>query len=541
MSTDAPSLAARADAPNSKISWWTDGAAAVGLFVLFAALRPLMPGGDGMAYFARAVKNGALQEPVTKHLLYVPMLHGVHRTLDAFGLRRFTIEAFTLISNLAGVLLYLVLARGVFAQLVSDAWLARLAALGTLVSFGVLSECVAIETYSVALLLDMALVAVCLNYDLATWRGGVGAGVLYALAVGTHASNILLLPFVLVFLYRDVRKRCLWTSSWFVGTVLVAALLMAAGTLIGLGASLWPPDWRRLIPQADPEPTMSLLARLGRTVYGIARTLAWLPPSWELTRTYVICYTLALLVAGLLFLAVARRGFFQVLGRYRTHGLLAILLVVPYFVLGVSYYPSDPERWLFLTPLFWLLVALAWVEYRPAVGAWLTTTRARWFLASLIVALAAANTFLQLWPEARSNRDLAGFHALADTAQAGDLVIAIGGKSDLDEEYILQRPLTYDVYALDTLMLREHCRDVRGAQEALRNRVSGALRQGQRVLVFQLIDEGLQTGRGYPWSFVANDGFSPDTLLSVLAEFRPEPLRPPTAECAGIYRLRGER
>ena len=434
-------------------------------------------------------------------------------------------------------MIYLLLARAVYPRLVRDTFLARVAALGTVVSFGVMSECCAIETYAPALLLDVALVAVCVNCDLATWRGGIGAGLLFALAVGLHATNVLMLPFVLVFVYRSARRRSLLAAGWLAGTVALAALLMAAGVLIGEGARLWPPELRGLIPQGDPEPAMSVPARLGRAGYGIARTLAWLPPSWELTRTYAVCFGAAVFMAGLLFLVVARRGLLQDAARYRSLWLLAAVLAGPFLILGVTYYPSDPERWLFLTPLFWLVVALAWHEYRPAAGSWLTSYRARALLVGAIVVLAAVNIGLKLWPEARSNRDLAGLKALAQIAEPGDLVIASSDKSPLVAEFVLHRPQAYDVFPLDVLMLHDHRGDMPAGQQELRDTVRRALDRGRRVVVFQLIDEDLASGRGYPWAWVANDGYTPETIIYVLHEFHPEPLQQPTAESPSIFRL----
>ena len=551
MSITAPTPAKRADSriiplPKSHdsqptVSWGLDIAIAVALFAFLAVLRPLAPDGDGIDHAERAVNNGFLKAMTPKHLLYSPVLRGVYLAVEAVGLRRYTIEAFTFTSNLAGALLYLLLARAVFSSLVRDARLARLAALATLFSFGVMSECVAIETYSLALLMDVALVAVCLNCDLSTWRGGVGAGLLYALAVGIHVTNVLLLPFVLVLLYRDARKRSLLTSGWFAGTVFTAAVLLAVGVLVGQGARLWPPDWRSLIPVADPDPAMSVFARLCRAAYGVARTLAWLPPSWELTRAYAACYAVVLALGGALFFAVARRGLYQNLGRYRVVWLLSALLAAPYLVLGVCYYPSDPERWLFLTPLFWLVVALAWHEYRPTPGAWLSPVRACWLLVAVVVALAAGNTLLKLWPDAHTNRDYTGMKALGQEAKAGDLVIGVSGKSEMEQEFILHERQEFDAFAIGDLMLRDHRTDVNGGQEELRTRIRAALAEGRRVLVFMLIDENLAPGRGYPWSFVADDGYTPETILTVLREFDPEPVRPPTEECGGIYRLRGEK
>ncbi len=354
-------------------SWWVDAGAAVALFFMLMALRPIMPDGDGMDYAAKAFQPGFLDGLNPKHLLYAPLLHGVLLLVDAAGARVNALEAFTVFSNLCGAALYLVLVRGFYPRFLPRVGLIRLCALGTMFSFGVLSECCAIETYSLALLLITVLLTLCVRMDLATFHGGSGAGVVFALAVGVHAANVLLGPFVLAVVAAYCWRRRSWSAAgWFLSVALVGMVGLAV--LLMASKGIWPgsPDWALLLPPADPQPSMTLGLRLGRAAFGLLRTLAWLPPALELTPAFVAAYAAALACAALLVALVAGRGLVGRRSRYLRLALFLTLLAAPVAALGVYYFPSDPERWLFLTPAFWLVIGLAWAEYAPPTGARLT-------------------------------------------------------------------------------------------------------------------------------------------------------------------------
>ena len=142
--------------------------------------------------------------------------------LESLGGRPYALEAFTVVSNLAGVAIYLLLARAVFLPLLADVGLARLCALGTVLSFGVLSRCCAIETYALALALDVGLAALCIH-GLTKARRGAVAGLLFVLAVGVHVTNVLTLPFVLALMWPDWRRGRWATVGAFTSVVAVGA------------------------------------------------------------------------------------------------------------------------------------------------------------------------------------------------------------------------------------------------------------------------------------------------------------------------------
>jgi hypothetical protein len=515
-------------------SWPTDLALAALVLVVLAALRPLTPDGDGLYHAGRAIDETVLHGMVAKHPLYAAALRLVYLGLDAVGLRAWTLSAFALLSCLCGAGLYLVLARGLYPPLLGDRALSRLCALGTLASYGVMQCCCSIETYAPALLLDAALVTVCLRCDVAAPRGGILAGLLFVLAVGMHATNSLFAPFLLAVLWYRLQGRSWTTAGWAVGTVALGGVLIAAALLAGSPGG-WPPDWHRLIPKGDPEPALSVAGRLGRTVYGWLRTVAWLVPSWELTRTFAAVYAPGWLTAGLLVLYVARHGLR--LGSRLGSLAFAALIAVPFLLLGVWYFPSDPERWLFLTPILWLLVGWIWADYRPASGALLSTGGARLALALLVAGLALFNGAAKLWPEARHDRGRSGGIAMTEVAGRGDLVVSPSGMTHVYQEFVIGKPFDFEVLAVDRIMLEQYPKDVPGGQAELNRQVRDALRQGRRVFVHALFDEGLHSGRGYPWAWVETSGYSPGIILEVLKPYRPEAVVRPGPGQTGTYRL----
>jgi hypothetical protein len=536
--SDTSAPAASALTAPVHVSWWIDGAIALLLCGTLAALRPAVPDGDGWDHTSRAVESGFLEGMMPKHLIYAAVLRGVFLAIGAIGLRRYTLEAFTFVSNLAGAFIYLLLARLVFPKFLRDPVLTRLCAAGTLLSIGVLQACCAIETYALALAVDVALVAVCLRGDLGTWWGGISAGVLFVAAVATHVTNVLLLPFVLVFLFTHARRRHWLAVGWFAGIVLIGAVLLAVGVLVGQGASAWPPDIGRLIPRGDPEPPMGVGTRLGRAAYGFVRTVAWLPPSWELTTPFVLGYGAAFALTALLVLIIARRGFLQRIREYQALAAMSLLVVIPFTALGLMYFSSDPERWLFLMPVLWLWIGIVWQDYRPEANGWLSQRAVQWALAGIVLALGTYNILAKQWPASRHDRGLAGAQALSTIARPGDVVIAMNAIGPLYQEFVLSKPVAVEFEPLN-LLIQEYPDAVRPCQEELRRRIRAALASGRRVLVLGLFDEGLTAGRGYPWALVFGQGYTPHTFLSVLQEFQPQSILESTSECPGIRQLLG--
>ncbi|MCS7044940.1 MAG: hypothetical protein NZO58_01160 [Gemmataceae bacterium] len=517
----------RASSPGN---WGVDVALAAAVLAVLVAVRPCAPDGDGMYHAGRAIERSFRDGMVAKHPLYAAVLRALYLVLDAVGLRSWVLDAFAIVSCSCGAALYLLLARGLFAPLLRDVGLARIAAIGTLASYGVMQSCCSIETYAPALLCDVALVTACWYWDVATPRGGVLAGGLFVLAVGMHAANVLLAPFLIAVLWLRARNRPWHGAFWAVGTVALGGLMIAV-LLAG-----WPPDLTRLLPHADPEPALGVAGRLGRAAYGWLRTFVWLPPSWELTKFYAAGYAVGLVVVLGLAALVAWRG----CALRRRTGVLALasLVAIPFVGMGIAYFPSDPERWLFLVPIAWLVAGWIWADYQPPATAWLTPGVARGMLVVVVAGVAVVNVAVKLWPEARHNRERQGAVRLAAIVQENDLIIAPSQLSLTYQEFVIGRFLNAEILPLDMLMLHEQPHDVKAGQDILRQRVQSALAEGRRVFVTALLGEKLQPGRGYPWAWVEPAGYTPESVLGVLREFQVDEAVPATPEHTGTYRLR---
>jgi hypothetical protein len=242
--------------------------------------------------------------------------------------------------------------------------------------------------------------------------------------------------------------------------------------------------------------------------------------------------------ACLLWLHLARQGFLNRLGEHgRLLGVLA-LLATPFLLIGVSYYPSDAERWLFLMPLLWLVIGLAWDQATPAPGPSPGRRIVAWdspvCLGAIVLGLGTYNA-AALLPDTLANRGLAGLKALAQVTTGDDLVISAAGLKGRINEFYLDRPIAAENLTVMGLV-KAHGADLRGMQADLAGQIDRTLHAGRRVFVFGLIGERLEKQRGYPWTYIEH-GYGPETFLDVLEHYEYDPISPPGREQVGIIRL----
>ena len=204
--------------------------------------------------------------------------------------------------------------------------------------------------------------------------------------------------------------------------------------------------------------------------------------------------------------------------------------------MGVAYYPSDPERWLFLTPAVWLALGLVWDAYDPPPGARLDHRRAAALLVASVVALGLFNAAFGLLPEARGNRTINGMKALAGQARPGDLVVSLSGLTHPVYGFYLGKPLACDNLVFMDLVKR-YGADTAALKEAIRAEIRDRLARGGRVLVFGVQGERHVRGEGYPWSHVAHLGIGPETLAEALEPFDPTPLPGTGSDAVSIAAL----
>jgi hypothetical protein len=495
-----------------------------------------MVDGDGLAHASRAIYQGFLSGMEPKHPLEAALLRCVYLPLDAAGFRDQTFSGFLAVSHLAAIGIFWLLARRVYPIFLQDRFVSYWCALAVVLSYGLLSRGVTIEVYAPALFLDVLLMAYCLHANFRRASSAALAGLLFVLATGLHVTNALLGPFILAVIGRRAgRERALCAIVAFAAASVLALGAMGLLLLLGHGARLWPPDLSAITPKPDPQPSGSVLGRLARFFYGMSRAIAFLPDFVDLHRAHTTVYVILGVLVILLVMRLARPGSRRQRLFEPPFPAALALLVVPFVVVGFAYYPSDPERWLFLLPVIWLVLGRVWDLYQPVGGEFLTRSRSKSLLAALVMLLGLYNSVFGVLPEARANRDLEGMRRLIQYAAPADLVISPSGVTGAVYEFYLGSPPYFENFKLLSLA-RTYPGDPTRAQIELRDATADALRRGRRVWVYDLLGEGRVKHQGFPWSYLP-ESYGPETFLSVLEAFPAEVVVPPSRASVGLYRL----
>jgi hypothetical protein len=334
----------------------------VGFAVLYLALAPAVVNGDGLGYLRAALGGGVYPG----HLGYLPLLRLLPgaRPVDLLVPARLL----SVVSGVGALLLFAAAAR----RLGSRAWLPAAAGLGC--SYAVVASSSDVESYAPAL----ACVCAVIYFLSRRWTGA--AALAAALAALIHVENLLLV--VPLFF---VSRRWALLPLVVVGGAYLWAGVTPLGATHGFSypLHLWTPFV---------------------AVYGAAKALVYSPYPYEASWARVLGgFVVGAAALGYLLWQAWPGG--APLGRTVT-----LAWIIAYTAMGVTFFPSDHERWTFLLPILWLSVAAAG-RTRAATAA--------------VAALLAAN--LLLWaPRARDD----GWRKKAEAAtahlRAGDLVVSPG-------------------------------------------------------------------------------------------------------------------
>ena len=403
-------------------------AAAIALFVgTFAACLLVAPrevNGDGIGYI-KAARDGALYPG---HLAYLPLLRAAWHAAVALGLCGMRLADVVwpgrvlsaMGAGTAATLLYLVIERreGVRPALVAGVGLAA--------SAGLLGAGCDLESYAPALAALLGVV-----WALDRDRVTLGA-LLLSLATLLHVENAL---FGLAALTLT-RSRCK-LAAVAAGATLIAYL--GSGMLASLPRS----SHGFVYPLHAYTPLVAM--------WGALRALVFVPYPYEASLAHVVAATVVAL------------GFAAVLRPVRSiSGPSLYAWLVPYALVGLVFFPSDPERWIFVLPLVWL------------------TARPR---AIVVLLLAAVNVALWL-PHARDTRGIDAASRAATHLAPHDLVLMPGHGWDeslaLVADDIQPFPFVYHAAA-------------RGGAQGVGVALEEALRAASRVVSVRLDAEGLAT------------------------------------------------
>jgi hypothetical protein len=403
--------------------------------ILYLALAPAVVNGDGLGYLRAAVSGGVYPG----HLGYLPLLRllpGV-TPIDIVWPARIL----SIVSGVGALAFLAAAAR----RLELRAWLP--AAVGMGCSYGVMVSASDVESYAPALL------SVCGCLYFVTRRWEAAAALAASLAALIHVENVLLAAPLLFAL-----RRRAWAG--LPAVTIGLACLVARVTPLGAGHGFHYPlhPWTPLV-----------------AIYGAAKALVYSPYTYEASWAQVLgCFAVgALALIWLLRLAWGKTP----LGRKAT-----LAWVLAYGAVGVAFFPSDHERWIFLLPVLWLSVAAA------SPGR----------VTAMAMALLVVN--LVLWaPRARDDRWRKKAEAATAHLQTGDLVVSPGHGWD---EYIgfwsgpeVRRfPLVYFAGELGV--------------EEMRARLAREIAAAPRVVLLRMSDDGDPMG----WKELRLFGVTPATM-----------------------------
>jgi hypothetical protein len=435
--------------------------------LLYLTTAPGVVNSDGLGYLKLIPHNFA-----AGHLLYMPLLRLATKLLHGNGL-----EAGRLCNALlggSGVVLFFGIVRrmaGDAGLLAADArFAATLASGGLALSYGYWVQGADVEAYAAAMVALLTTVRLVLAHQRRpTLPRALAVGVSLGGAVLFHLTHVCLTPLVLVALGRARRLHAIAAVS-LGGAISLLAYAYAALIVRGhdvAAAIAW------VATASHGFHPGGGAYRLSDAVYGLCKSLIWSPYLYEADAQKLIGqFLLGLLpIVGLAVWLRPGPGPKKMTG---LDGRLALAWIAPYALLGVAFFGSDSERWLFLLPVGWLYAGVL------AAG----SVRRAQLAALILVYVGVLNFVTAMWP---AHRDLT-IQRRAESASLhlrdGDTVIFPGHSWD---EYVAfyahagvwPVPLVYYL-----------ARD--GAEEGwqrFEREVAAAMMRGGRVYTVRIFDD----------------------------------------------------
>jgi hypothetical protein len=432
--------------------------------LLYALAAPATVNGDGIGYL-KAARAGALYPG---HPLYLPLLRLSWRMARMLGADA------RLMSGVLPAQLLSACSAGIAVAFVG-AWVARrtrstsrglAAAAGLFASAALILVGSDIESYAPAL----AALAAALYFVDRAWLAA--AGIALAIAATLHVEN---LAFFLPALLLAERGRLRVLAS---GVVALAAIWLLVGAPTPSGST-----HGFHYPLHVYTPLVAL--------WGMARSLVYAPYLYEATRTKVVIASSVGALFLLTLVLVSRRGPSPI------SRAAALAWIVPYGLVGLAFFASDSERWIFLLPLAWLFVA--------------ARARPRHVLA-IAIGLVVANAAFYL-PAARDHRATDEARAYAASLRAGDLVISPG--HGWDESIVLYAD---DIVPFPLVYYAALHGGTNGLTHDLDEAITEAHARGARVVLARMNDDDV-----LGWKELATLGIDRQAIYALL---RARGLRP---------------
>ena len=483
-------------------------AVAAAAFCVYLIWPALVPNGDGLGYIYMLRK---VPPPwLGKHLLYLPTMS----LLTDLGHRIFSLstERVLVLVNQLSVAVATWAVASTVRTLGASARVQALTALGFALSHGVWIQATDIEVYATSLMFVALTVRAMPVYctSQSCWNLSL-LGLWTSLACLFHlgTSPLVLGTGVLVVIARtgSVRGRigCLvlygFVITALIGGPMVAVMVLTQGIRTPGEGFLW------LTAAAREYSIPFTLLSIPRAIYGFCRTILFIEFFWTASRAVValklgtVCAATAIVVWSIW------RTWPKLTWTASTvltaWGVFALGIVV----IGVGFFPSDTERWVFLMPACWAAAGLALEHWKPPAFA----------AAVVVVAVFSGLTFAQ------TIRPLALDSSIPDRVRALDqvlvdsaLVISPSGDWGDYISYYSNRP----VEQLGLLTLGQRFReDPTSYYAELDRHVERARAEHRQVVVLRVLDP-TESARLSPWQELDLMGFSRDDVKQWLGRYR---------------------
>ncbi len=483
------------------------GALRVGLlaallpFVVYAGFVPATVNLDGLDYLERFTRGGAANILRPGHLLYGPFVVLLDRLLDDLGLT--LLAVLRLVSHLAGALGALLTAR-IAARWGAPPAAQLMAALGLAFSYGYWIEAADVETYAPTMLgvvASLYLMTRCVE------RPGPGRAVALALAnAATALMNLQLVSLATASLslmavtgHPDRFAMRKAVGSYLLAFGLGLGLPYVTATVLVLGHRNMAEalSWLAAADYGLKSPFDAL--SVPRALYGLARTLLFLEPYFQAPFWIVAAKGLLLFAAAAwtLRFVVPRIPSVPDVARVVLRSTLPFVLI--HAGLGLLWFPSELERWIYFLPLLWLGVATAVPSLPPRQRAW---------AGAAVALMAVVNLAGRIWPLHTDTTARERVFALQRALRPGVLVVTPGW--DWLGYYRF-----YTGNDLDTLSLMQlallHQRDHVSFYRDVESRLERATAAGRPVAMVRILDP-TEHPKAVPWQTLAGYGYPIEDL-----------------------------
>jgi hypothetical protein len=486
--------------------------------------RPLVVSGDGVGYIKRLLSPE--WDVVPGHLIYVPLQEGLRRWLAPAGGHGDAASLATAVSVISGGL-----ACGLLCWLVirmaGRILPGLLAAAGLAISYGFYRASCDVEAYASATALLIALGCLVLPPGTTKgWPTAVAAGLLLGLTTLLHTSLVLFTPFVFAGVWVATRSwRYAAGAVALAGALSLGSFLAVAWGMLGLTPTEtfgWLMSSDNGYAQAPALSWSFIFRNFARLVYGWGRSLIHSPAPDRLGMALSVNRS----TLGIAYLSLAAVlcfwGWRGIVPALRRRLLLLWAWVVPLVFFGFIFFPAATERWVFVLPVLWLILALAWTR----LWRW---PAAAWVAGLLLLALPLGANIATVGQErAVDGRTLARSQGISPLLRQGDLLMYPGHTWD---EYIG----FYEDTPVERFILASFAGEEQGDREAFLARLEGALqrthRAGGRVIAVRVFDP---PDSHHGWSLLQALGVARDDVLALLARFE---VRPLTLEPVGVWEV----